>query len=139
MRHLLLALAVLALLAPAGALAARAPATLTYRGKTEGRADVTVKVRAGRVTSFKASVYASCGTTNLLITVAYPPSGRRGATAPIRDGAFRVSYQSDPTLDPEDDRRTIAGRLGRGGRVSGTIRIRGLCSADETWSARRVG
>jgi hypothetical protein len=139
MRHSLLVLAVFALLVPAGAVAARAPATVTYRGKTEGRADVTVKVRAGRVTSFKSSVYASCGTTNLLITVAYPPSGRRGASAPIRNGAFRVSYQSDPTLDPADDRRTIAGRVARGGRLTGTIRVRGLCSADETWSARRVG
>jgi hypothetical protein len=113
--------------------------TVTYRGRTEGRSAVTVKVRAGRVTSFKASVYASCGLSNLLIAIAYPPSGRRGASAAIRDGAFRVSYQSDPTLDPEDDRRTIAGRVGRGGRLSGTIVVRGLCSADETWSARRTG
>jgi hypothetical protein len=139
MRRPLLLLAVLALLAPAASPAARAPATTTYRGRTEGRAAVTVKLRAGRVTSFKATVYASCGLSNLLITIAYPPSGRRGASAPIRNGAFRVSYRSDPMLDPEDDRRTIAGRLGRGGRLAGTIRVRGLCSADETWSARRAG
>ncbi len=140
MRRLLVPLAALALLAPAAAsLAARAPATVTYRGRTGGRAVVTVKVRAGRVTSFRASVYASCGMSNLLITIAYPPSGRRGASAAIRNGAFSVTYQSDPALDPADDRRTIAGRVGRGGRLSGTIRVRGLCSADETWSARRVG
>ncbi len=139
MRRALLALAVPALLAPSASLAARVPPTTVYRGRTDGRSAVTVKVRSGRVTSFKASVYASCGTSNLLITIAYPPSGRRGATAPIRNGAFRVSYQSDPTLDPEDDRRTIAGRVGRGGRLSGTIVVRGLCSADETWSARRAG
>ena len=77
-RRLLLVLAALALLAPAGALAARRPAaTVTYRGTTGGRAAVTVKVRAGRV--------------------------------------------------------------GRGGRLSGTIVVSGLCSADETWSARRAG
>lgn len=138
MRRPLALLAALALLAPAAALGARRPATVVYRGKTGGRANVTVKVRAGRVTSFKASVYASCGLSNLLITIAYPPSGRRGASTPIRNGAFRVTYKSDPTLDPEDDRRTIAGRVGRGGRLSGTIVVRGLCSADETWSARRV-
>lgn len=139
MRRLLAPLVALALLAPGGALAATRPATVTYRGRTAGRSAVTVKVRAGRVTSFKASVYASCGSTNLLVTVAYPPVARRGASAPIRDGAFRVTYRSDPTLDPEDDRRTIAGRLARGGRLTGTIRIRGLCSADDTWSARRAG
>jgi hypothetical protein len=140
MRRLLVFLASFALLVPAAAaLAARAPATTTYRGRTKGESTVTVKVRAGRVTSFKASVYASCGLNNLLITIAYPPVGRRGTSTAIRNGAFRVTYQSDPTLDPEDDRRTIAGRVARGGRLTGTIRVRGLCSADETWSARRVG
>lgn len=138
-RRSLSLIALLALLAPAAAFAARAPATITYRGRTEGRSVVTVKVRAGRVTSFKASVYASCGVSNLLITIAYPPTGRRGASIAIRNGAFRATFQSDPTLDPEDDRRTIAGRLARGGRLTGTIRVRGLCSADETWSARRTG
>lgn len=131
----LIALLGLVLLAPAGAYAASAP-TVVYRGRTAGRSLVTLKVRAGRVTSFQASVYASCGLSNLLITVAYPPTGRRGASAPIRDGAFRVAYRSDPTLEPEDDRRTIAGRVGRRG-ASGTIKIAGLCSAATTWSARR--
>ena len=129
-------LAALALLVPAGALAARTPPTVTYRGRTGGRAAVTVKVRAGRVTSFKASVTAACGTTNLPITVAYPPAGRRGASVAIRRGAFRVTYKSDPALDPEDDRRTIAGRFARG-RVTGTISVAGLCGAEDTFSARR--
>jgi hypothetical protein len=137
-RRTLLLLAALALLVPAGALAARRPATVVYRGRTGGRSAVTVKVRAGRVTSFTASVSASCGSSNLLITVAYPPSGRRGTSTAIRNGAFRATFKSDPSLDPEDDRRTIAGRLGRGGRFSGTVVVRGLCSADDTWSARRV-
>jgi hypothetical protein len=136
-RRLPLLLASLALLAPAAAPAATTPPTIAYRGRTEGRSVVTVKVRAGRVTSFKASVYASCGLSNLLIAIAYPPAGRRGASTPIRDGRFSVSFRSDPTLDPEDDRRTIAGRFRRG-RVSGTISVRGLCSADETYTARRV-
>lgn len=137
-RRLLVPLTSLALLAPAAALAATTPPTTVYRGKTEGRSIVTVKVRAGRVTSFKASVYASCGLSNLLITIAYPPAGRRGASTPIRDGRFSATYRSDPTLDPEDDRRTIAGRFRRGGRLAGTIKVRGLCSADETYTARRV-
>jgi hypothetical protein len=137
-RRLLVPLAALALLAfAAGALAATAP-TVTYRGRTDGRSLVTVKVRAGRVTSFKANVYASCGSTNLLIAIVYPPSGaRRGTSAPIRDHAFRVSYRSDPTLDPEDDRRTLTGRFASG-RLTGAIRVRGLCSADATYAARRV-
>jgi hypothetical protein len=126
-----------ALLLPAGALAARAAPTTTYRGRTGSDVAVTVKVRDGRMTSFKTSVHASCGSTNLSITVAYPPSGRRGASAPIRNGSFSVTYRSDPTLDPDDDRRTLTGRLGRGGRLSGTIRVAGLCSAEETYSARR--
>ena len=100
---------------------------------------MTVKVSGGRVTSFKASVSAACGTSTLLLTIAYPPTGRRGASAPIRNGAFRVTYRSDPNLAPADDRRTLTGRLGRGGRLTGTIAVRGLCSADETYSARRSG
>jgi hypothetical protein len=135
---LLVALVILAAVVPAVALAAaRAAPTITYKGKTDGRSDVTVKVRDGRVTSFKASVYASCGTSNLLITIAYPPVGRRGTSAAIRGGAFRATYQSDPDLEPQDDRRTIAGRLGRSGALTGTIRVRGLCTADATYSASR--
>jgi hypothetical protein len=126
----------LALLAPPAALAARTDTT-TYRGRTGGGVAVTVKVRAGRVTSFKTSVYASCGASNLLITIAYPPSGRRGASAPLRNGAFSVSYRSDPSLAPEDDRRTLTGRVGRGGRLAGTIRVAGLCSAEEIYTASR--
>jgi hypothetical protein len=124
-------------LAPAGALAARA-AVKIYRGRTEGRSAVAVKVGDGRVTSFRASVHAACGSSNLLITIAYPPAGaRRGTSAPIRNGAFRVTYRSDPSLDPDDDRRTLTGRFGRGGRLSGAIRVAGLCSADETYTATR--
>jgi hypothetical protein len=138
-RRLLLPLAALALFVPAAALAARAAPLATYRGRTGGNAPVTVKIKGGRVISFKTSVAASCGSSNLSITVAYPPSGRRGASAPIRNGAFSITYRSDPTLAPEDDRRTLTGRLGRGGRLSGTIRIAGLCTADQTYSARRSG
>lgn len=132
---LIAALAPLAL--AAGAPAAVAP-TVAYRGRTGGDEPVTVKVRAGRVVSFKASVDASCGTSDLLLTIAYPPSGAAsGTSAAIRDHAFRVTYRSDPSLDPEDDRRTLTGRFARG-RVTGAVRVRGLCSADETYAARRV-
>ena len=138
-RRLIVLLALVACaVIPAAALAARVAPTVTYRGKTAGRSDVTVKVRDGRVTSFKGAVYASCGTTNLLITIVYPPAGaRRGTSAAIRGGAFRATYQSDPELEPQDDRRTISGRFGRGGGLTGAIRVRGLCTADTTYSARR--
>ena len=56
----------------------------------------------------------------------------------IRPTVSGVAPAAPDELDPEDDRRTIAGRVGRRG-ASGTIVVRGLCSAQETWSARRVG
>ena len=136
-RRALCATLALALLAPFAALAAKAT-TKTYKGRTNGGEAVTVKVKNGRMTSFKGSVHASCGTANLLITVAYPPSGaKKGTSAPIRKHAFKVTYRSDPTLDPEDDKRTLAGTFAKNGKLTGTIKIRGLCTADASYSAKR--
>ncbi|MGB2712318.1 MAG: hypothetical protein WBC33_12490 [Conexibacter sp.] len=135
--RLLASIALMALLVPA-ALAAKPKPVKTYKGTTEGGSAVTVKVKDGRVTSFKASVDAACGLSSLLITIAYPPTGvKKGTSAPIRNGAFKVTYRSDPSLDPEDDKRTLSGTFGKHGRLTGAIKVRGLCSADETYSATR--
>ena len=74
-RHLLLVLFVCAVVAVPVALAA---VSGTYKGKIKGNTDVTVKVKNNRVTKFTTSIYASCGLSNFIITVAYPPAGQKG-------------------------------------------------------------
>jgi hypothetical protein len=129
-------LAGLALLAALTAPLALAAGNGTYKGTVKGDKSlaVTVKVKNDRVTKFVGTVYASCGYTNLLITVAYPPAGKRGASAKIKDGRFRVVFKGSP--DVEDDKRTVTGRFS-GKSVSGAMKVEGLCSAEAKYSAKR--
>jgi uncharacterized protein with FMN-binding domain len=107
-----------------------------YKGHVKGddSAKVVVKVKDNRVTRFTANVYASCGLSNFIITVAYPPAGRKGASAKIKDGRFKAVFKGSP--DVEDDKRTITGKF-KGAKVTGSIEVEGPCSADETYSAKR--
>lgn len=129
---------IVALLALVGALAvptALAAGNGTYKGKIKtGNDDVTIKVKDNRVTSFKASIFASCGLSNFPITVAYPPAGQKGKSAKITNGKFKAVFRGYP--DVEDDRRTIKGTF-NGSKVSGTIKVEGPCSADGKYSAKR--
>jgi hypothetical protein len=121
----------------AGALAAptaQAAGDGTYKGKITGNTPVTVKVKNNRVTKFTTSLYASCGLSNFMITVAFPPAGQPGRTAKITDGSFRAVFKGSP--DVEDDRRTIRGTF-TGAKVTGSVKVRGICSADGKYSARR--
>lgn len=118
-----------------------APAALgagngTYKGNVDGdeSAEVTVKVKDGKVTKFVANVYASCGYENFIITVAYPPVGMQGAKAKIANNKFKVVFKGSP--DVEDDKRTVTGTFA-GKRVTGSIEVEGLCSADVTYTAKR--
>jgi hypothetical protein len=123
------------LLAAALAPTAHAVTDGAYRGTIDDdTAPVTVKVANGKLKKFKASIYASCGLDNFLITVAYPPAHQRGRTAPIRNNRFKVVFTGDPTV--EDDKRTVTGRF-TGAKVKGSIKVEGLCSADGTYTARR--
>lgn len=109
----------------------------TYKGKLDkGGNKVELKVKNNRVTKFTASIYASCGSSNFNITVAYPPSGSKGKSAKISNGRFSSTFQGDPTLDPDDDKRTISGKF-TGRTVKGKIKVSGLCSADGTYTAKR--
>ena len=109
----------------------------TYRGTLDkGANKVELKVKNNRVTKFTASIYASCGSSNFNITVAYPPTGSKGKSAKISAGRFSVTFQGDPTLDPDDDKRTISGKF-TGGKVAGKIKVSGLCSAEGTYKAKR--
>jgi len=131
-RHLVLALFVSVALAVPVAFAVT---TGTYRGKVKGGGNaVVVKVKNNRLTKFEASIFASCGLSNFNITVAYPPAGRRGASAKITGGKFKVVFRGSP--DVEDDRRTITGTFS-GGKVTGKIKVRGPCSTDGAYSAKR--
>ena len=133
LRRLLIAcLAVAAVAAPV----AFAAGDGKYKGHVKGdeSAKVTVKVKDNRVTSFVGNVYASCGLSNFIITVAYPPVGMKGASAKIKDGKFKVVFKGSP--DVEDDKRTVKGTF-NGSKVSGSIKVEGLCSADDEYTAKR--
>jgi type 1 fimbria pilin len=121
-----------ALLAPA----ALAVGNGTYRGNVTGdeSAEVTVKVKDNKVTKFTANVYASCGYENFIISVAYPPVGMKGATAKIKNNKFKVVFKGSP--DVEDDKRTVSGTFS-GAKVTGSVLVEGLCSADVTYTAKR--
>jgi len=126
--------AVLTLVAALLAPAALAAGSGTYKGKITGNTDVTVKVKNNRVTKFTTSLYASCGLSNFIITVAYPPAGQRGRSAKITDGRFKAVFKGSP--DVEDDKRTIKGKF-NGSKVTGSVKVEGLCSASGTYSAKR--
>lgn len=109
----------------------------TYKGSVKGDKSqhVTVKVKKNRVTKFTSNLYASCGTTNLTITVAYPPAGaKKGTSAKIKNGRFRAVFKGSPDVD--DDKRTVSGKF-TGKSVSGAVKVEGLCSADARYSAKR--
>jgi uncharacterized protein with FMN-binding domain len=131
-RLLIAALAVAAVAAPV----ALAAGDGKYKGHVKGdkSAKVTVKVKDNRVTSFVGNVYASCGLSNFIITVAYPPAGKKGASAKIKDGKFKVVFKGSP--DVEDDKRTVKGTFD-GSKVTGSIKVEGLCSADDEYTAKR--
>jgi hypothetical protein len=109
----------------------------TYRGVDQGRAKVVLKVRSNRITYFTGSPLTTCGTAGTwLSTFAFPPSGRKGARIRIRgNGSFAVVFKGTPGISFADDNRTLSGRF-RGGRVSGFMKIQGLCSAFSKFSAR---
>lgn len=119
------------LLAPA----AQAAKNGTYKGNVDGdeSATVTVKVRDGKVTKVVANVYASCGFENFIITVAFPPVGKQGATGKIANNKFKVVFKGSP--DVEDDKRTVSGAFS-GSKVTGSILVEGLCSADVDYTAK---
>jgi hypothetical protein len=131
------------LLLPATVLAAiAAPYALavedgTYRGTEDaGGNKVSLKVKDDKVVKFKATVNALCGSDDLLITVAYPPTGAQGAKAKIRNKSFKAAFKSDPSLTTDEDKRTISGRF-TGSTVEGQIKVSGLCSFDGAYRARR--
>ena len=106
----------------------------TYKGEeSNGSNEVKLKVRDGKVTKFTAYVYASCGFSNFLITVAYPPS-HGGKPIKIRNKQFDKTFSGDPSV--EDDKRTISGEF-QGKNVEGQIKVEGPCSYNGTYTAKR--
>ena len=109
----------------------------TYRGTEDaGGNKVSLKVKDDKVVKFKATVNALCGADDLLITVAYPPTGAQAAKAKIRNKSFKATFKSDPSLTTDEDKRTISGRFTRS-KVDGEIKVSGLCSYDGAYRARR--
>ena len=132
-RLLIAALVVTAVAAPV----ALAAGDGKYKGSVPGDSsqDVVVKVKDDRVTKIVAHVYGSCGYSNLMLTVAYPPAGaKKGTSAKIKNGKFKVVFKGSP--DVEDDKRTVTGTF-NGRNVGGKIKVEGLCSIDKEYSAKR--
>src|SRR5262245_18552822 len=133
-RHLLLPTAVLALLAAPYAFAVKDG---RYTGtEAAGGHRVSLKVEDDKVVKFKATVDALCGSDELSLTIAYPPTGSLGAKAKIRGKKFTATFTSDPSLSPDEDRRTISGTF-TGSKVRGEIEVSGLCAYEGEYSARR--
>ncbi|MGK2932325.1 MAG: hypothetical protein ACSLFD_06100 [Solirubrobacterales bacterium] len=127
----------LALVLGLGAANAAAVPSGTYKGQTKGELDVKVKVKNNRITRFESSVYASCYLDNFIISFAYPPVGQRGKSTKIKaDGSFRVVFKGDPDVSFNDDKRTLKGKF-KGGKVTGSMKVEGLCSADTTFKAKK--
>lgn len=109
----------------------------TYRGVDQGKAKVVLKVKAGRITRFTGTPLTSCGSAGTwLSTFAFPPSGRKGARIRIKgSGRFATVFKGTPGISFEDDNRTLSGKF-KGRRVTGFMKIQGLCSAFTKFSAR---
>jgi len=126
-----LAIVVVGAFSADGAIAAK---NGTYKGKTAGKLDVRIKVKNNRVTLFDSDLYAyPIGIT----TFVFPPSGQKGRSAKIKaNGKFKVVFQADPGSSFDDDKRTLTGQF-KGSKVSGTMKVEGLLSGDDTYKAKR--
>lgn len=109
----------------------------TYKGKIkEGKTDVSVTVKGGKVTKVEAVVYGYCNGTGMLLTVAYPPAGGGKPIKIKSDGSFAKAFAGSP--DVEDDLRTVKGIFKGAKKVTGTVSIQGsLCQADGSYTAKR--
>src|SRR3712207_1604348 len=108
------------------ALLVPAAGATTYTGTITDSADaVTVKVKHGRLVKFATATYASGGLDNRLTTIAYPP--KKGRSVRVKaDGSFKAVFSAVDDLDK--DKRVVKGRV-KGGRVTGSFSVKGLCSA----------
>lgn len=117
--------------------AAQAVPNGAYKGQTDEEVEVKVKVKKNRIVHFETSVYATCYSGSHLITFAFPPSHQPKRRAKIKgNGSFKVVFKGDPDVSFNDDKRTLKGRF-RGGKVKGSLKTEGLCSADATFTAKR--
>ena len=127
----------LALLLGFGATGAAAGPSGTYTGKTKGETDVRIKVKNNRITKFESSMYVTCYTGGLIFSYAFPPAGQKGKTIKIKgDGSFKVVFKADPRVSLNDDKRTLKGKF-KGGKVSGSMKLEGLCEGDTTFKAHK--
>lgn len=117
--------------------AARAVPSGVYKGQTDEEVEVKVKVKKNRIVGFETSVYATCYSGSHLITFAFPPAHQPKRRAEVkRNGSFKVVFKGDPDVSFNDDKRTLKGRF-KGGKVSGTLKVQGLCSAEAAFTAKR--
>lgn len=119
----LLVISVVALAPPALA----AGAASRYKGSVGGDKSqtLTFQVKGGKVRNWTATIYATCYTGGLLITVVVPKAALRG-------GRFSAKYK--PTSGPTEI--TLKGRI-VGGRATGTIAEMGSCGFNtEKWNAK---
>jgi len=136
-RRAITILASLTLLCGVGATFAVAAPSGTFKGKTKGETDVKIKVKNNRITKFESSMYVTCYTGGLIFSYAFPPAGQKGKTIKIKgDGSFKVVFKADPRVSLNDDKRTLKGKF-KGGKVSGSMKLEGLCEGDTTFKAHK--
>ena len=137
----------LVLLSLLGAFGLAAPASAGTAGTYKGRATnmardfnygaVTVRVRAGRVTSvvIKAVTTTGCGGFMDVVFAPRDPETRvvRGS-AKLVNGRLSVTYR--PVKSIEDQTTRLTARL-RGSRITGTFESGGLCVNAGRFTARR--
>ena len=68
----------------------------------------------------------------------FPPSGQKGKKITIKpNGTFRAVFQASPgDYSWKDDKRTVTGKF-KGGKVTGSMKVEGLISGEDTYSAKR--
>ncbi len=135
---LLTLLAALGLAAPAAAGTAG-----TYKGKATNMdrdfnyGSVTMKVRAGKVTSLVIKAVTTTGCAGFMDVVFAPRDPETDiivGSARLRDGRLSVTYR--PVKSVEEQSTTIRARIS-GSKVTGTFESGGLCDNGGRFTARK--
>jgi hypothetical protein len=141
MRRTLLSLALLAALALA--VPAEAGTAGTYKGRATNMdrdfkyGKVTMKVRAGKVTSLKIESVTTTGCGGFMSVIFAPNDPETQivkGSARLRDGRLSVTYR--PVRDIEDQTTTIKARI-VGSKVTGTFASGDMCVNEGRFTARK--
>jgi len=112
MRKLIVAIALLSLLAPAGVLAAKKGPAGKYKGNSEQNRPVTFKIAKGKVKNFEGGINIFCIGQGLEFNAAIPPKA-------MKLNGKKFSYEGPDKSDSTNIK--ISGTLKKGAKVKGKI------------------